>query len=265
MATAIAHARSWLRPIYVLGHATKGVVYLLLGGLAVLAAAGKGGKVAGEEGAVRALGEQPFGRFLLLAAAGGLACYALWRLLVAVFNLEAERGAKGAGKRAAALISALTHGALSLTAFQLGLGQRAHGHEGKARIWVAKVLEQPFGDLLIGAIGLGLLAFAIYQLYCGAAGKLPDRLEAGAGKWTERAGRIGHLARGVVFAIIGGRLIKAGLDESAHHARELGSALRELGAQPHGKILLAIVAAGLAAYGIYQLLLARFGRVPGAN
>jgi hypothetical protein len=265
MGTAISQARAWLRPIYVVGHATKGVVYILLGGLALVATLGEGGKVAGEEGAVRSLGEQPFGRFLLIAAGAGLACYALWRLLVAVFNLESEQGAKGAGKRSAALVSGLTHGALSLLAFQLGLGQRAHGHEGKSRVWVAKVLEQPFGDLLVGAVGLGLLAFAVYQLYSAAVGKLPDRLEAGAGKRTEVAGRIGLGARGVVFAVIGIRLVKAGLDGSARHAREIGSALRELGAQPSGAAILAAVAAGLAIYGIYQLLVARYGRVPGAT
>jgi Domain of Unknown Function (DUF1206) len=264
MSSVIGQARAWLRPLFVLGHATKGVVYLLLGGLALLAALGKGGKVAGEEGAVRTLGEQPFGRFLLIAAAAGLACYAVWRLLVAVFNLESEEGASGAGKRSAALVSALTHGALSLLAFQLGLGQRAHGHEGKTRIWVAKVLDQPFGDLLVGAVGLGLLAFAVYQLYCAAAGKLPDRLEAGAGRRTEIAGRIGLGARGIVFAVIGIRLVKAGVDERAHHARDIGSALRELAAQPGGAAILAAVAAGLAAYGLYQLLVARYGRVPGA-
>ncbi|HWM87593.1 MAG TPA: DUF1206 domain-containing protein [Kofleriaceae bacterium] len=265
MGTAIGRARSWLPTIHAIGHATKGIVYLMVGGLALLSAAGKGGKVAGEEGAVRSLGEQPFGRFLLLAAAVGLACYALWRLLVAVFNLESERGAKGAGKRLAALASGLTHGALSVTAFQLGLGQRAHGHEGKAKIWVAKVLDQPYGDLLVGAVGLGLIAFAIHQAYCAAVDQLPDRLDARAGKWTRIAGRVGLGARAVVFAVIGARLLKAGIDERAHNARDIGSALRELGAQPRGAALLAAVAAGLAAYGVYQLLVARHGRVPGSS
>src|SRR5688572_22248245 len=94
-------ARPWVAPLARVGHATKGVVYFLMGGLAVLAVLGRGGKVQGEEGAVRTIGEQPFGRVLLMAAAVGLAAYALWRVLQAALNLEQERGAKGAFKRIA--------------------------------------------------------------------------------------------------------------------------------------------------------------------
>lgn len=249
-----------------LGHATKGIVYVLVGALALLTVFDKGGKVAGEEGAVRTIGEQPFGRALLLAAAVGLACYALSRLLLAVLGQEGERGMRGAGKRLAALVSSLTHAALALTAFQLALGRRAKGHEGESRAWVARVLDWPHGDALVATVGLCLVAFAVYQLYCAAVARFPETLEARVieRSWVKALGRIGLGARGVVFAVIGAHLVAAGLHQRAHHTRDIGGALRELAARPYGAVVLATVAGGLAAYGFYQLVVARYGRVPGA-
>ena len=258
--------RAWLRPLFVLGHASKGVIYLLVGGLALLAAFSRRGKVAGEEGAVKTLGEQPFGRYLLIAAGVGLVCYAVWRVLNSILNLENKRGLEGAGQRVGGLLSALVHGSLAVTAFQLGTGRRAHGHEGKSHIWVERVLDRPFGDAIVAIAGLGLIGFALHQLYSAVVGKLAEPLAPPPrhGRWMRNAGRLGLAARGVVFSVIGARLLKAGLDERSHHARDFGSALRELASQPGGTAWLSAVAAGLAAYGVYQLVVARYGRVPGA-
>jgi Domain of Unknown Function (DUF1206) len=250
--------------VFSLGHASKGIIYFLVGGLALMAALGKRGKVAGEEGAVKTIGEQPFGRYLLYAAAVGLVCYTIWRLLNSILNLERRRGVGGMLNRIGGLISATVHGSLAVTAFQLAAGKRAHGHEGKSHVWVDKILDKPFGDLLIGAAGLVLIGYALHQLYSAVVGKLAEELDAPPHqrRWIYRAGRFGVAARGVVFAVIGYRLVKAALDERSHHVREFGSALRELASQPGGPIWLGGVALGLAAYGVYQLLVARYGRVP---
>jgi hypothetical protein len=260
-----AAARPWIRRFFILGHATKGIVYLLVGGLALLAAAGQGGKVSGEDGAVRTIGEQPFGSFLLVAAGLGLFCYAAWCLFQAAFNPDGGRGAVGAGKRAGRLISAFTHGGLAITAFQLRGAGGAPDHERESREWVARVLAEPYGDALIAATGLVLCCVAAYQLYCGAVGRFPEPLDARAGarRWVDTVGRLGLAARGVVFAIIGVRLVKTGLDDTSRHARALGGALHDVAAQPYGRLLLALVAAGLAAYGIYQLVVARHGHPRG--
>jgi hypothetical protein len=258
-------ARPWIRRLFVVGHATKGIVYLMVGGLALMAAAGKGGKVSGEDGAVKTIGEQPFGSFLLIAAGIGLFCYAAWCLVQTIFNPENDRGIAGAGKRAGRFISALTHSGLAITAFQLRAGSRPHDHEQESRVWVARVLAEPYGDALVAIVGLILCGVAIYQLYCGAVGRFPEPLDARAGshRWVDTVGRLGLTARGVVFGIIGFRLVKAGLDESSRHARAFGGALRDIAAQPYGLLLLGLVAAGLAAYGIYQLIVARHGRIRG--
>lgn len=259
-------ARPWIRPIFVLGHVAKGVVYFLVGGLAVLAVAGKGGKVSSQEGAVRTIGQQPFGRFLLIAAGIGLFCYALWRLFQAVFNPERERGVKGAGKRIGRALGGLAHGALAVTAFQLGLGQRAADHAHESRVWIARVLAQPFGNELVAAVGLGLCGYAIFQFYCAAVSKFPEPLDGrtSARRSVTAIARVGLAARGVVFSIIGVSFVKAGMAGSAGKTRELGGALRDVASQPHGRVLLGVLAAGLVAYGVYQMVVARHGRSPGA-
>lgn len=259
-------ARPWIRPIFVLGHAAKGVVYFLTGALAVMAAAGQGGKVSSQEGAVRTIGQQPFGRFLLVAAGIGLVCYALWRLFQAIFNPERERGAKGAGKRIGRALGGLAHGALALTAFQLSAGQRTADHAQESRVWIARVLSQPFGDKLIAAVGLGLCGYAVFQLYCAAVSKFPEPLDgkAGSKRSITTIARAGLAARGVVFSIIGVSLIKAGTAGSAGKVRDLGGALRDVATQPYGRVMLGVVATGLVAYGVYQMVVARHGRAPGA-
>jgi hypothetical protein len=259
-------ARPWIKPIFVLGHIAKGVVYFLVGGLALQAAAGKGGKVSSQEGAVRTIGEQPFGRLLLVAAGIGLFCYALWRLFQAVFNPERERGAKGAGKRIGRAFSGLGHGALGVSAFQLSMGHRAadHGHE--SRVWIARVLAQPFGNALVAAVGLGLCAYAVFQVYCAVVSKFPEPLDGRASSQSTvtSIARIGLAARGVVFAIIGVSFVRAAMAGSSGKARDVGGALRDVAAQPYGRVLLGVVAIGVAAYGVYQLVVARHGRAPGA-
>lgn len=256
--------------MFVLGHLAKGAVYFLVGGLAVLAAAGAGGRVSNQQGAVRTIGQQPFGRFLLVAAAAGLFCYAAWRLVQAVFNPARERGVKGAGKRIGYAFGGLAHGGLGVTALQLSLGRHAGDHAHESRVWVARALAQPFGHALVAAIGLGLCGYALFQFYCAAVSRFPEPLDgrAHAQPSVTAAARIGLAARGVVFAIIGARLVQAGLAGSSGKTRDVGGALRDVASRPHGRALLALVAAGLAAYGIYQIVVAivvaRHGRSPGA-
>jgi hypothetical protein len=261
-------ARPWVAPLARTGHATKGVVYVLVGGLAVLAAAGQGGKVSGSEGAVRTIGEQPFGRLLLVAAAVGLCAYALYRLLQAALNLEGDRGAKGAYKRLGFAFSGLAYGALAFLAVQLVRG-RSHRGPG-TRGWAAEVLAQPLGEVLIGGVGLVLIGHGLFQLYSAVVAKFPERLDTAAmgptaRTWGVRVGRFGLAARGVVFGIIGYHLVKAALSSSASGIRDFGGVLREIGSQPNGRVMLGVVAAGLAAYGLYMFVCARWARIAGGK
>ncbi len=254
-------ARPWVAPLARIGYATKGVVHFLVGSLAVLAALGRGGNVSGNEGAIRTIGEQPFGKVLLIAAAIGLAAHAVWRLLQATLNLEREGGAKGAFKRIGYVFSVLAHGALAGLAVQLAAGQGGGGRGAKGL--VAQVLSAPLGEMLVGVVGAVLVGYGIFQLYAAATGRLPERLEGNRGPqvWGVRIGRLGLAARGIVFGIIGYHLMKAAIDSRPGEIKDMGAVLREIASQPQGHLMLVGVAAGLAAYGLYMLVCARYARI----
>ena len=84
----------------------------------------------------------------------------------------------------------------------------------------------------------------------------------GVRKWIGRwNGTFGHLARMVVFGLIGIFLIKAAVEYDPNKAVGLDGALAKLANQPYGPVLLGIVAAGLIAFALYSLTDARYRRI----
>jgi hypothetical protein len=150
---------------------------------------------------------------------------------------------------------------------RLVAGGRGGGDsEASSREWTAELLAQPFGQVLVALAGLGILGFAAYQFYEAYTARFEERLDTRGmdGRvraLAVRAGRAGLAARGVVFAIIGLFLLQAALHEDAGEARGLRGALRALEAWPLGPWILTVVALGLATYGVYQLVEARYRRI----
>jgi len=267
-ATARRATRGWVAPVARIGLATKGVVYLLVGALALLAATGNGGAVADNKRAVRVIGAQPYGHALLLCVAIGFAAYALWRALEALLDLEGGRGWKAVVRRIGFAISAAVYGGLAALAFQLAAGE--HPDHPEPKTWVARVLARPFGDFLVVVTGVGFAIHALVQLWSALRGRFEDDLDleplSPRGRALARwAGRIGTAARGVVFAVIGYHLVLAGHDARPGETRDVAGALRTLATGPHGHALLAVIAAGLALYGIFAVIQAFVARIPGAR
>ena len=250
------------------GLATKGIVYLLVGGLAILAATGEGGKVDDGHGAVRTIGAQPHGDVLLICVAVGFLAYAIWRALQAAIDLDRKDGLKGIGKRIAYGVSAVIYLGLAVTAVQLARGEHSGAGE-EPRTWVARVLAHPFGNYLIIAVGIGFAGYGLVHLWSAIKAKFKKHLElARLGRRERQAaiwvGRIGTAARGIVFCVVGYHLVLAGTRSSAGETRDVGGALRTLASQPYGDLLLGGMAAGLFLYGAFMLLRAWIGRIPGS-
>lgn len=247
------------------GYATKGAVYVLLGVLAVQAAFGSGAAQGGK-GAIQQIGSQPFGAFLLIATAAGLAGYALWRGVQATVDPEhAGADAKGLGKRVGYALSGLSHTALAVMAVQLVTSGGDGG--GNRKTFLADMMSNTFGQVAVGLLGVFVVGAGIHQLYKAKTTKFAREMKTGEMSQTIRkaaiwSGRFGLAARGVVFPIIGVYLVKAALNANAYQAKGVGGALREIGSNPFGTIMLAIVAAGLVAYGVYQIVLARYRKIP---
>lgn len=250
-----------------IGYATHGVVYGVIGTLALLSALGQsGGKVTDSHGAVDRIGRDGFGEPLLWAAAIGLACYALWNIVRAILDPErAGHGGKALLKRGGYAVSAITHGLLAVYAFQLAQGAASSGGGGDKSI--GQVLNMPGGRIAIGIAGVIVIVFGLVELYRAIKDRVGKEFAGGDLPPARRElvisiARVGVGARGVVFPIIGSSLIAAALHANAREAAGFGDALRELASQPFGTVLLGIVAVGLVAYGVYQLCVARYGKIP---
>lgn len=251
-----------------LGFFAKGVVYSLIGLLALQAALGRGGETTSQEGALKAIIEQPFGKALLAIVGVGLIGYALWRFAAGAFNLlDKDDDAKGIILRIAYVFIAFSYATLAWTALRLVLGSGGDTGD-SSQDWTRTVMELPFGRWLVVLAGLIMAIVAGYQLYRAYSTNFTKHLDLGGLSPELRTsaiwlGRIGMAARGVVFGIIAFLLAAAGLNHNPEEAQGLGGALQTLAEQPYGRLLMGIVAAGLIAYGLYTFVEARFRRIQG--
>lgn len=268
---AVRGAAPWIERLAHIGFAAKGLVYLIIGALALDAALGRGGRATDSEGALLTILRQPYGWLLLVVVAIGLAGYATWRFVQASLDPESMGGdSKRVGARIGYAISGVIHAALALEAARMagGFGGAGSGGSGP-QDWTALVLAQPLGRWVVAAVGLGIVGFGLFELVRAYRTDLPkqldlSRLGPSARVWVVRFGRMGMAARGVVFAVIGGFLIRAALAYDSSQARGLGGALQSLHEQAHGPWLLGLVAIGLIAFGIFELVQARYRRIHAA-
>ncbi|MBN9388194.1 MAG: DUF1206 domain-containing protein [Chloroflexi bacterium] len=253
-----------------IGYAAKGVVYMVIGFLAALAAfGGGGGETTDRKGAVQKIYEQPFGVFLLAAIAFGLACYALWSFIMAAADTE-NKGTKPKGIATRLVYAGIgvSYLLFAFGAIQLltGAGNMGKNSDASAKDWTAQLLSKPFGVALVIIAGLVVLGVAGWQFYKAYKAEFKKHLEMGemspqVQEWLVRFGRFGLAARGVVFGVMGIFLIVAALKNDPNQAKGLGGSLNELASQAYGQVLLGIVAIGLVAYGLYSLGEARYRRM----
>jgi len=245
------------------GLVARGVVYLIIGVLALKLALGDGGKATNQQGALQTIANQSFGKTLLVLVAIGLAGYALWRLLRAAVGHGAEQRDSGSD-RVAALASGIAYGVLCVTAVKI-LTDSSTG-SGTPKEATGGVLDWSGGTVLIAIAGVILIGVAAYQAYKGLAKKFLEdaktgEMSPGVKKGYTALGVFGHVARAVIFALIGYGLIKAALDYNPQEAIGLDGALRELADASYGPALLGIVAAGLAGFALYSIADARYRKV----
>ena len=264
------NASPWIERLARLGYAAKGVTYLLIGLLAVQAALGDGGRVGGARDALSRLeGEGGFGTVLLWVVGIGIAGYALWSLFRAAFDPEGEGSdAKGIAKRAFYVISGVIHAALAVWIYTHLLsdnrGGGGGGGGGSQGMIERGLAWGTTGRLLIAAIGAGIIAFGVQQLIKAWRVDLDDQLNlapmgGSARQATIAIARFGTAARGVVFAMLGWLLLMAAWHARSGEAGGVDEAMDKL--STYGPWVLGITALGMAAYGIYMFVKARYRRI----
>jgi len=263
---ATAAAEPWLERLGRVGFAAKGIVYLVIGVLAIRAAFDTGGETSGPQGALATIAQQPIGRTLLWVVAAGLVGYALWRFVQAIRDTDGKgTDAKGLVFRVGYAVSGVIHVSLALAAARIARGGAANDGA-QQRDLTAELMSQPAGTWLVVLVGLVVLGVAVQQFRRAYTASFQKHLRSGEmdadeERWAVISGRVGYAARGVTFAIIGTFLAIAGWRADPSQAKGLGEALQTLEAQPFGPALLALVGLGLVCYAVFQLVLARYRRV----
>jgi hypothetical protein len=259
-----SEGRGWYAALARTGLAAKGVSYGLVGVLAIGVAVGHGGQTTSRQGALAQLAHHSFGKIVLVALAIGLACYALWRFVQAYAErADAGDGAlKVWGKRAGYAGRGVVYASLTYSAIKILTGAASQSQDAKAHKSTATVLGWPGGTWLVGAAGVVLIGVALWNLYRGVARKFEDkwridRLSSRVRRWGARAGVVGHVARFVVFGLIGVFAVRAAVDYNPRDAIGLDGALQKLAHHSYGPWLLGLTAAGLLAYGVFCLVDAR--------
>jgi hypothetical protein len=247
------------------GFVARGLIYGIIGILAIKLAVGAGGTTTNQQGALETIAHQPFGKVLLILVAIGLAGYALWRLVHAVLGHGPEDTDSGF-ERVAALGSGIAYAGLGAIAVEILLGSGSSGGSGKASRTTAGVFGWPGGTWLVGIAGAVLIGIGLYQGYRGISKDFlndskTEQMSARVRSWVKWIGSFGHLARMVVFGLVGVFLIKAAIDYNPKNAVGLDGALGKIAHAAYGPFLLSIVAAGLIAFGAYSLSDARYRRI----
>lgn len=251
------------------GYTVKGIVYVILGVLAVNAATGPGDPE-GQQGTFQAIAGTTYGSVLLWIVVVGLAAYALWRLVLAIKDPEQEGDdAEGAIRRVGYVVSAVAYGGLAYSAYKTVTGASDSGQDATEER-TQMFLGLPGGKWIVGAIALALLGYGVYEFVRAYKASFMKRLRlegkaAQNREWVRRAGQWGLAARGVVYLILGGFLVQAALQADADEAGGLDEALTTLQQQPYGPWLLGLVAVGLILYGVYCWVNAAYRRYEGAQ
>ncbi len=255
----------WVERLGRAGLVAKGVLYAVIGIIAIQVALGADEKNPDKNGALRTIAQQPFGKALLVLLALGLAGYALWRLAQAILDRDSEgEGAKGLAKRAGNLAKGGWYGVLCVLTVSTLVGSGGGG--GNEQQTTAGIFERPFGRYVVYAAGLAFVAAALFNAWRAITCKFNKKLKTGEmGDAEETAatglGIIGHLARFVVFGLVGLFLLRAAWEFDPKKARGLDGALLEVSQQPYGRFLLGAVAIGLMAYALYCFAEARYRRI----
>jgi hypothetical protein len=265
----IAHG-PWVDRAARLGFVARGVVYLLIGILAVQIARGRPhGQSADKQGALAVVADQPFGRAVLVLLAVGMFGYALWRFSEAVWGRSDETDPKKRTvKRLSSAGKGVIYAAFGVTAISFAASSSkaaAKGSNGSQteHSRTATLLGWPGGRVLVAAAGLAVVAGGLYLVWRGIKQKFEKKLNVAqmspnVRRAAEVLGTVGTAARGAVFVLAGLLLVKAAVDFNPNEAQGIDGTLRKVAEQSHGQVLLIIAGIGFAIFGLYSFVEARY-------
>jgi hypothetical protein len=256
---------SWVDPLMRFGYAARGVVYVIVGGLAFLASI-DGGSTPDSKSALGSVLQVPFGKALLALIAIGLVAYSLWCFICAGFDLD-DKGtdAKGWAARAAQISSGAVHLALALSATTLALGTKSGSGGGNDQTdhWTATLMQQPLGRWLVGLVGIFAIALGVQHFVKAIREKYQEHI-----RYTQMAQRLnpllklGLIAHGIVVALIGTFFIWAAWTADPSRAGGMRDALLIVRNADASQTLFTTLGVGLIGFAAYCFVEAAFRIIP---
>jgi Domain of Unknown Function (DUF1206) len=246
------------------GFIARGVVYILIGVLALAIALGKPAPEADRTGALQAVATQPFGKLILWLLVIGFAAMALWRFAQAYYGVR-RRGHRGGPEALAAVRGALyTVFFIGTLRYVLGL-PAPHSTNQQTRDFTATAMAHSYGRILILLVAIVIAAIGLAVIRIGVTKSFLKDLQLGQARRRTREGvevlgTVGNIARGLVFTGVGVFMVDAAATFDASKAKGIDATLRSFAHTPAGPVLLVVVAIGLALFGVYSLAEARWHR-----
>jgi hypothetical protein len=240
------------------GMVVYGVVHLLVAWLAVQLALGERASQASQKGAMQTLAKEPAGTFLLWLVAVGMFALVLWRVIEVFVGHQEYDGAKRWRKRATSLFKAVVYGYIAVTAVRFAIGASS----GKSANYTAKLMNQTYGRWIVGAIGAAIILYGLSYARRGWTEKFMENLDArgtigDTGTAYRWIGKVGYIAKGIAFCIVGGLFVAAAYTHHAKKSGGLDDALHTVLQQSLGPFLLILIGAGIACYGLFCFARAR--------
>jgi Domain of Unknown Function (DUF1206) len=256
-------AMTWLAKA---GLLARGVMYVLIGIIAIQVAVSGTRQQADRVGAVHLVAHTGFGALLLWLLVIGFGGMTLWRLSEAAWGSPDVDGRKP-GKRLANLARAVFYAVLTygILKYALGIGQPGSSNS-QSQDLTAAAMKHQGGQVIVALAGVAIVLAGLYLIYRAYKLKFLRHLRMGTAsprtrKVVRRLGQVGGIARGAVFATIGVFLVIAAKDANPRQAKGIDSALRALAHTPLGPWLLVVVAIGLMMFGVYSWCEARWRAV----
>ncbi|HYG66723.1 MAG TPA: DUF1206 domain-containing protein [Anaeromyxobacteraceae bacterium] len=263
-----AARQAWFRYLARVGFYAKALVYLVIGLLALGLALGAGGELVDSRGAITAISEAPLGAFAVAVLGVSLAGLGLWFIVDGLVDPDRLRTGRFAWVlRLGQMIGGIGYLLLATWAFAIFFGEAATDRttDELAKSWTGHVLGVPGGTVLVFVVGTIVAIVGARQVRVGIEREFLRPLDLRSAAPAVRrgvnlTGRVGFVAQGLVFALVGLFFVQAAIEREAYEATGFDGALGVLARQRHGAVILACVSLGLLAYAAFAVFEGHFRR-----
>lgn len=251
------------------GFYTKGVLFIVIGALAILLVAGlRGGQITDPAGALGVIGQKPFGKILLVAFIVGAIGHGFWNILRGAADVD-DAGTNWMAiiKRSISVGVGIFYIGLALTAWSVAFSENvSSANDELPKTLTSVLLALPLGAILVFLVGLSVIGAGFHECYSGVTGKFQEHYRSWEIKGRHRAfitvlGVLSFTARALIFVLMGYFFITAAISSDADEAAGLAGALVALARTAYGEILLFVTAVGLVCHGILAFYEARYRRI----